>query len=353
MIFYLLCFVLFILVYKIFEKRGKLLYAFIAALLPALLEGLRYKFLGEDMLGYGSMYFYDLKGTTNIFKALSLDESKEIGFKLIIYISQQLSDSINFYMFLCAYLKIGIIYYLAFVNRKRLNSTVFLLTYFVFMYCYGFSLMRQSIALAISMLAVYFWVEKNYKFYIVAVAIGYTFHNSALIMLFLPLIRYIPNMKVAISIGVGGSLFLYFAITTIMSYLLTTNIFNEGKVEMYIDTGVKMACADFVVSIFFCLYSLFIIRTKKLLSEELTMACILCSFFSLTFLLLSNYIEVAFRMAFYFEFALLLLTPIAIKNSKQKLHELAYVILFIAYFIVVARHGLGGTIPYKSEILGI
>ena len=79
--------------------------------------------------------------------------------------------------------------------------------------------------------------------------------------------------------------------------------------------------------------------------------------YALFFLMMSSIFEVAFRIAYYQTFTLMILMPYLFKNGKRnninKISMYLYTILFIYLFYIEGKHGLVGTIPYKSSILGI
>ena len=71
---------------------------------------------------------------------------------------------------------------------------------------------------------------------------------------------------------------------------------------------------------------------------------------------MANQFEVAARVAAYQMIALVLYVPMSfeeLKVSDKKNYQLFWIILFLIHFYVSSQHGLSGTIPYSSHILGL
>ena len=76
---------------------------------------------------------------------------------------------------------------------------------------------------------------------------------------------------------------------------------------------------------------------------------------TLLFLLLSSYIEVAFRMSYYMLIVSVAIVTMFIPNSEQyRLERYAgFTALFLLHFYLECSHGLAGALDYSSGILGI
>ena len=78
---------------------------------------------------------------------------------------------------------------------------------------------------------------------------------------------------------------------------------------------------------------------------------------STSFILMSTFFEVAFRMSYYQSLVLFIIYPFVIQNSSNRksvsIYNAIYILVLFFHYITAVKHGLDGCIPYKSEILGI
>lgn len=355
MLFYLSLFLLFIVIYKYAERSESWFLLLIAILIPALFEGLRDDFVGEDMLGYGGQWFDDMDETGSIWDMFYFSHTPEYAYHLIIYICKIISPDIHLYMTVCALIKMSAVSLFAFRMREEISTVLFLFSYYCFFYVTGFSLMRQGVAVAICIYSLVYFMNNNLLMFLLTVAIAYFFHNSAILMLLLIPIYYMRNMKYKYPIILGGILFVYFSVEMLFELVLMTPFFKSEMADLYLDSGVDSAKTNLLLSFVFLSYAVYQHVFGDENTKERTFVLMISSALSLFFVLLSSYIEVAFRMSYYmFIVSLLMLLMFINESDKPKrILVLSYISLFLLHFYIGCKHGLAGALDYSSAILGI
>ena len=355
MFFYLSLFLLFIGLYKLAELReSKWLLSF-SIIVPSLFEGLRDDVVGQDMLGYGSQWFDYMDETDSVFTILELAQTPEYAYHLLIYICKFLSSDIHLFMTACALIKMTIVTSFVWKMRERLSSVLFLFSYYCFFYVTFFSMMRQGIAVAICIYSLVYFVNKNIWKFLLTVVIAYFFHNSAILMLLLIPIYYMKDLKWKYSIIFGSIIFIYISIEALFELVLMTPLFKSEMADLYIDSGVPSAKTNILISLVFCGYAVYQHFWGEEEHPDSVYLLLITSAMTLLFLLLSSYIEVAFRMSYYVFIVSLLITTSLIYESVRLRYPiiLCFVFLFLLHFYISCQHGLSGALEYTSQILGI
>lgn len=355
MLFYFSLFLLFIAIYKYAEKSESWLFLLIAILIPTLFEGLRDDVVGEDMFGYGGQWFDDMDETGSIWDMFYFAQTPEYAYHLIIFICKLISPDIHLYMTVCALIKMSAVCLFAYRMREQISTVLFLFSYYCFFYVTGFSLMRQGIAVAICIYSLVYFIKNNLLKFLLTVAIAYFFHNSAILMLLLIPIYYMRNMRYKYPIILGGIIFVYFSVEVLFELVLMSPLFKSEMADLYMDSGVTSAKTNLLISFVFLSYAVY----QHLFGDENTkdraFLLMISSALSLLFLLLSSYIEVAFRMSYYMFIVSMFITLLLINEGEKlkRLFMLGYLSLFLLHFYICCKHGLAGALDYSSAILGI
>lgn len=335
-----------------YDRNKILFYVFFPLLIlfPSIIEGCRDWNLGSDMLGYGSIYFYNSLHYNNVGTFLSNLDTKEYGYHLLCYFCGKVG-TINLYMFIAALIKMTMIALTCLHFRKITIPWMVVFGYMLFFYWYGFSLMRQSLAMSICMYSLVYLYEKKYLFFLFAVAAVYFFHNSSIFILILPFVMIMAKMKHRLLIVILGVGTVYILASTLFMVIATSGLFGESKAELYLDSGVTSAKTNIIIMIGFALFP----YLRKNIEGNLKYYIQAYSLLGLMFLSLSSLFEVAFRVSFYQMIPLLILIPSLLKNMEDKTQQLIcisiYICLFLLHIVIAANHGMADTVPYRSIIL--
>lgn len=319
-------------------------------LFPSIIEGCRNPNIGSDMLGYGSAFFYNAAQYNNVYNLLADLDSKEYAYHIMCYICAKIG-TINLYMFVAALIKMIMLALTCIYFRKKTIVWMAVLGYMLFFYWYGFSLMRQSLAMCISMYSLTYLLDRKYLQFAILLVVAYLFHNSAVFMLYMIAVLYMGRFKYRLFYVVLGVGVVYSLASVLFIYIASSGLFGESKMDLYLDSGVASAKTNIVLMIFFILMPI-CLKTQDQLLVYYVRACALLG---LMFLMLSNLFEVAFRVSFYQMIPLLYFVPALILKTKSKMKEVGiatiFIFLFLLHIMVEASHGMSDTIPYKSIIL--
>ena len=353
MLFFFVLAIVTIFLYHLAERSNNKQIYFIALLPPVLIEGLRNDNIGTDMNVYGAVWFYNMRVQDSLPGILQDATTPEYAYHSLIYLGKLLSKDIHVYLTLCAAIKMGLVFFTGYKFRHLINTSLFLAFYFSFFYFSGFSMMRQTLALSVCILSVWYLFNERYVVFLIIVFIAYLFHNSALLMLIVLYLYVTRKMKFSVVINLVGAVILYSSIPVLMEYLIGSSLFKEGVAEHYMDTGVVSAKTDMLFSITLLMYALYSFR--KGMNAQKYMA-FMCAVSTLVFLFLSNYIEVAFRMSYYFVIVSVPFSLALLRKEKpvyRRIGSLAFLFLMALQLYIGCVHGLNETLPYRSAILGI
>ncbi len=355
MLLYLCIFIFFLVLYAWAEEDDNPWVLFFAVLLPALFEGLRDEFVGEDMLGYGGDWFYFMNHHAGVLSMLQDAQTPEYGYHLLIYICKNLSPDIHLYMTVCALIKITAVSLFAYKMRYQLSSVLFLFCYYCFFYVTSFSMMRQGIAVAICIYSLYYFYNKDVIRFLITVLIAYFFHNSAILMLLLLPIYYLRNLKYKYYIILGGIALVYLSVEFLFELVLMTPLFKSEMADLYIDSGVPTAKTNILISVVFLLYAVYCYFFEDEEDNEETYLLLITTSVTLLFLFLSSYIEVAFRMSYYmFIMSLVIVSRYICSSEYYRMIKSVFLgLLFLLHFYISCTHGLVGALDYTSRIMGI
>lgn len=355
MFFYLSLFLLFIAIYKWAELDGRWWALLIAILIPTLFEGLRDDVVGKDMLGYGGNWFFYMDEREDVLNMLEFSETPEYAYHLLIYVCKWISQDIHLFMTACALIKMSAVTLFVYRMREQLSSLLFLFSYYCFFYVISFSMMRQGIAVAICIYSLaYFTRNEIWRFFFMVV-IAYFFHNSAVLMLLLIPLYYIRNMSCKYVIILGSIAIVYFFVEFFFELVLMTSLFKSEIADLYIDSGVPSAKTNLFISSVYLCYGAYQYFFEDEEANENTYMLIATSALTLLFLLLSSYIEVAFRMSYYMYIVSLTIVLMFVFDSERYrcVKECAFIALFLLFFYIECAHGLADALDYTSNILDI
>lgn len=329
-----------------------LLSCFLFVLLPSVIEGCRDVTIGTDMMAYGSIYFYDALRYNNVFTFLRNLDTKEYAYHLLCYICGKYG-TINLYMFMAAFIKMILLALTCIHFRKKTIVWMAVLGYMLFFYWYGFSLMRQSLALCVALYSLTFLFDKKYIGFSLCVVISYLFHNSGIFILLMPLILYMLRFKHKLILISASATICYLMASALFVFIATSGLFGESKMALYLDSGVQSSKTNILILVAFLLFTL--ICKKQ--NEKLIFVIQANAIIGLMFLMLSSLFEVAFRVSFYQMLPLLFLFSALLKAYQGGLWKVTgkimFLLLLMVHIVIAAQHGMAETIPYKSVLLGI
>ena len=223
------------------KKKVGIALLFLSILPLVTLAGLRTIDLGWDTERYGIRIFksFSYIHSFNGFLEYLKVEPCEKGFVILMAIFDLIYDDINFVLFGLQFVVSLSFIIFAYEFRKKASITMMMIFYECTFYVVSFSTLRQSLAIAMSLLMIVFYNRKKYLALIITFLLALSFHNSAIF-----------------SLGVIG----------IMAFSKTNKIKPKGKVTFYIICiGVLAICALEYNNIIYLLSNWGILSSKYLM----------------------------------------------------------------------------------------
>lgn len=338
------------------HNTGKYIFFSLFLMIPAIIGGLRNTDIGTDMQVYGVLDFVEASRYTLV-GYLSNATTPEYAYYILNYVCAQISSDINFFMFTAELIKIACVGCVAWNLRKEINSSVLVCTHLLSFWWFGFSMMRQSLAIAVCYIGILLMYRKKTYWAFFTFFIAYEFHSSAIFALLFSFIFYIKSNKLRFSVILGGSVAMFALWQVAVTYMAFSGLFRMD-LDRYIDSGVTSDKSNIFIAVVSILLSLLLTSSKKNENSKNWNSILLnMSILYFSFLIMSQYIETAVRVAIYARIFVVMAACYLGRNVKLGRYNKAIAILYISLFIMAAyfsgMHGAIDTIPYKSEILGI
>lgn len=284
------------------------------------------KNVGTDFLLYSRMY-----------NNISIFPRVEIGFKYLINFMSGMGLSSFWFFFLTSSLTILIVYYIIKKISDKPSESLFLfitLGYFSLQ----FNIIRQCLAIAVSLYSIKFIIKKDFFKYFVCILMASLFHTTALIMFpfyFISKINISKKRCVEILIILFiVSLMYNQIICLIVRYFPTYEVYLTINNYTYDAAGV----GSYLIILFnLLLFSVILINKSKLVkynkNNNIYINMILFSFFYY-FLSLNN--TVMIRPGYYLSISFIFILPDLYQVNKKKLNDknsIIFVVIFIIYYL--------------------
>lgn len=357
----LLCYAIAIRVKSRMFKGGCL---FFCIIIPALLAGLRDPIVGKDYSVYGEYAWNAAIASTSwksyIRDSISLVTNLEIFYLFVNFFTSRFSNNFHVFFFVHQFCLMCMVVYVALKCRKYKASTFILFFYFFALYNISFNLLRQIFALVFSLIAFLGVVERRKKkcgsFFLLSCLAHKSSYFTVFILALMAMIGKFRNNKLLL-IALLGSIFIvgFSSFTRLMNFMISSGLYSDHYSAYVGMIGFKTHKIDilFLAGIIFCL--IFFIKKKNRAKNISYEMALFMSIISILFHLFGSLVEIAARVALYYEFPLcvLLLMSSTQKKDTQKLLTGASFLLLCRWFYLAIVTGYDWTIPYTSRILGI
>ena len=171
------------------DRRRFLVGSLLAILPPILIAGFRDTNVGSDTDLYIVPIFNGIASNgQNLTEFIDSYPGMEWGYLFLTFVIAQLTDQPVFLLLSIHVLIILPLFITLMKWRESLSPVLFLFIYYMIFFQESLSIARQSIALSFSMLAFTFFWEKRYLWYFLYMIVALFFHQTAVIVLSLPLI---------------------------------------------------------------------------------------------------------------------------------------------------------------------
>jgi len=341
-----------------YEGKWQYVFLLLAILFPSLLAGLRDLTVGRDLDNYVISVWEQVVKSEEIEELLLINvlDKVEVAYILINYLISLFTDDIQWFLFVYQLIIMMLLGVIFLKLKKYGNAHFFMLFYFLYYYCECLSMLRQSIAIVLGVLAVIYLLERKIASYYVICTIAFFLHTSGFILFVIhPLIIIIREYGADRMTGTVllclTVLVLLLLFKPVVNYLVDQGLIMEKFNEYTIQEDMRVHKMDllFLGSAFMFMLLLF--------DEYSEMALILYYFLLIAIMLtlFGEVTEIAIRMAFYFIAPVLMMIPLLRNDSIE--HELllylTFVMAFVYFFYQAITTSFADTIPYSSSLLGL
>ena len=339
----------------------------IAIAIPCYLASQRDISIGADTQGYISgMYNLAVKTKSSLFHYLAIAPPwyavprTIVGYMSLTWVCAQFSNGFQILLFLITLLSILPVYFAIKKVSNNTNEVMLSYTlYFLFIYNITFNAARQTIALGFYLLAFVCMMKKQYKRTVIYSIISFSFHDTALLIVAIAIIKYLIVDKTKSSnaqkkyecIMIVMSALAVIGFYPLLSLLIHSGIYSHGSVYLaqrrfdfsFIKTG-----------LYLLVYIVISLNKKNMVLTKEDEFYRFISLLSVIWLQIGVFITYADRLSWYFFFPVIhvYLPQIAYGKAgkikkKRGVYTAIIIMAFIVYWIVlygvINEHN---TVPY-------
>jgi len=326
--------ILIFLMFGVFVKPQKQnLYIFISFIVLFIISAFRDKSVGTDSLSYERIFSNIERGN---------EVRHEIGWQVLNKLIVFFGGSYETLIIVTSLLVLLPVFFVAKKYSKNPMLTIFLF-YSLYLYLQSFNIVRQTIAISISLLAIYYLLNNKKILFYALILIASTFHLSALILLPLAFLHRLPNTNIFYILAILLSIVLGLGFTE----EITRYVIVLLKYESYLDDlNYELRFTHFIYYIINNIFFFFILYISQ--KKDILFKLFFVSFFVGNIL---GFISFSYRVNLFFIVGQLLYFPYLIYDNKIKQPFLLLLLIIIYAFITFYMTlGSGGVFPYLNRL---
>ena len=338
------------------KKRMGIIFIILTILVMGIIAGVRSENVGTDIHNYvTSLFEYSYQLHTGIFDIYS-KFGVELGFTILVFISSRFGD-LNLVLF---FIQLAIVLPIAIYSYKvkeqipiSINIFIFLMT----MYSYSFSMMRQSVAISIGLLSVYYFKHNDRKKGFLSIMVAYLFHRTSIILLvFYYLIKYIYYQNKNSYFYLFIIMLLFFILSILLPNLISLlpikySNYLESRFVSSVNFYSLVKKVIWIIPIIICLLRIRHCNSEK--KNDLLFSMLLIILDVLTYLI-GIRVPTVSRLALYFtNISCFVYFPYILKMFKPRLFSqtlFIFVMIFL-WWHMTTNDRSANIYPYKSEII--
>lgn len=345
------------------EKDRNVVFVLVAAalLLPALLAGVRDETIGTDRLVYGDVLFYDVIKSQDL---LHLDGMWtgwiEPGYIYLNVLVGKIYPNVNFFYFVLSLIE-GICVIASFRVLKIKKFSGFAYAAYLFLFFQpAMNALRQSLSVSVGLLCVAFILRNRKILAAISFLLAVSFHNSAVIILFIPIVvlvllknhtkkMYVIMSLLMLTVLAGGDVLIdTFAPILNMEASRYNHYFNASDATGFSNTEFAFALFQF----FFIF-----INYKKFRGNSLKLNFFV--FISVASVPLSQILmfggDYIGRLIILFNWLMIPMYALVLRMAEKKRVVFAGLSVYLIsyWFYHYIYWGWNQTYPYTSKILGL
>lgn len=322
-------------------SKSRIIQTIICTVLLVCIQGLRHEIIGVDSYNAYRPFFDSVSGGfSNLFDYSDVTFGFESGFVVFTKIVKSLVDDAQVYVLICSIISIVPISNLIYKYSDNIPFAFIVYSSFI-VYHFGFSGIRQAMAIGMSAVAFEYVIRKKLVGFIIVVLIASTFHSSAILFLIsYPVYHYLRLSPQRMVIVVCLFIVMLFFLDPIVSQL-TELVFGGEK---YMSKTGDDSGPSYNLMILLAAILAFSFTSKDSRMVPLRSMMLMTVLFQSLGLLSSS----ASRMAYYYMPYISIALPAMTKSFKLRMIiEPILLLLFIAFFFYTNASGYLEVIPYK------
>ena len=258
---------------------------------------------------------------------------RDSGYEVFMKLTQYVSDDFTFFMFLTT-----IIFFLSFgwliykYVKSYLGIILVFAIYFAIFTNIVNSFMRQAVALSITLFAIRYIINRNWKYYYGLMIIALSIHSSAIAAFPFYYLPLISNSKKWITLSFIASPILILFLQPLMSYFLAGSVYDRYIFDEMVNPVNYMLL---IVSI--ALLGLFYFEDiQKINDYKILTSAVIGTMLFLPVVFMGNTL---LRISYYYVSVLLLLLPNVIDSIKmsKSTRTIAYLLLICFFILMMFR----------------
>lgn len=321
--------------------KGRRKQAVFCTILLVCIQGLRHASIGIDSANAYRPYFESVDGGfANLLNVVDLAHGFEPGFVFYTKLVKTLIDNTQVFIFISSLISIVPISYIIYKYAENIPFAFIIFAGFI-IYHFGFSGIRQAMAVGITAIAFDCMVRKKLLWFIVIVVLAATIHTSAIMFLIAyPLYHYL-HLSPARMLIVG--IFFILFILNMRSIVVGLTGFIFGG-ERYMHKASELAIASYNLMFLLAVLLIFTFTSKDARIVPFRSMLLLATVFQSLGLISTT----ASRMAYYYMPYLSIALPMTTGTFKNKIIvELLIIAFFISFFFYCNSNGYLEVVPYK------
>jgi len=295
------------------SKLSKEIFVFLTTLQLILIQGLRDKNVGTDLMRYHTSFIES--GQQSLNEVLTKNP-QELSYAILEHLIYKITG--NYQVFLLVISIFSLVVLGQFILKFSLDPYLSYIIYIVFSFFdFGFSGLTQTIAISFTILAFQCLINKNTFFFITFILFAATFHLSALIFLAVYPLQYLKWRLISLIMGTISLVLWYVFRIPIGNLTISSTLYNQYQGYLEVSGGIG------TISIFLLLFvilGVLLIDNRQNEHQEyrfLTNIIILSLFIQI----LSSVSYMFTRLNFYFLIYIIIFIPLVFSLLITKIKE--------------------------------
>lgn len=340
----------------------KIIYCSLGALILVVVAGFRDKTIGTDTTFYAESVFKDALNYPSLLSYID-NTREESGYALLNYLVAGCTDTLQVLLFVTQI--ITLLFVILAIFEKKLDKYIlFIMTMYMFLFFnHTMNFIRQTMAMSCFLYAYACYDNRKFNKAFVAVVFAFFFHKSVIFGLLLVVLSEVL-LKVKLKYQFLILLVLSFLVWSLLNnveffvqFFSEINLFENYQYYTEENMGTGSNVSEILVRTVLILIVLYV-RKRGYIDKRDGNLFVLFLLIEIFFFSLSYISMYLYRPGMYVGILSLLYMPkvlaaVEARFEKIVLYSLTCGLFFFQWYWLWIDHGIGETVPYTSEMLGI